>query len=144
MAYFYHKATQIDKVEELKEENFRYEGPVPDTREAAVVMLADSVEAAVRSLSEKTPGKIEGLIRKIIKDKLDDGQLDRCDLTLKDLSIIADSFLQVLNGIYHERPEYPELEKKKSLSELDSTIYNTPDTIEGIKEEDKNEDKGVQ
>lgn len=144
VAYFYHKATQIDKVEELKEENFRYEGPVPDTREAAVVMLADSVEAAVRSLSEKTPGKIEGLIRKIIKDKLDDGQLDRCDLTLKDLSIIADSFLQVLNGIYHERPEYPELEKKKSLSELDSTIYNTPDTIEGIKEEDKNEDKGVQ
>lgn len=124
VAYFYHKATQIDKTDELDEENFRYEGPVPDTREAAVVMLADSVEAAVRSMPEKTPGKTEGLVRKIIKDKLDDGQLDRCDLTLKDLSIIADSFLQVLSGVYHERPEYPELEKKKSLLELDNSVYN--------------------
>lgn len=144
VAFFYHKAMQMDKSEELKEENFRYEGPVPDTRESAVVMLADSVEAAVRSLPEKTPGKTEGLIRKIIKDKLDDGQLDRCDLTLKDLSIIADSFLQVLSGVYHERPEYPELEKKKSLSELDSTLYNTPKNTVAIKEEEKNEDKSVQ
>lgn len=124
VAYFYHKATQTDKPDDLKEENFRYEGPVPDSREAAVVMLADSVEAAVRSMPEKTQGKTEGLIRKIIKDKLDDGQLDRCDLTLRDLSIIADSFLQVLNGVYHERPEYPELEKKNSLMELDNSIYN--------------------
>lgn len=144
VAFFYHKAMQMDKSEELKEENFRYEGPVPDTRESAVVMLADSVEAAVRSLPEKTPGKTEGLIRKIIKDKLDDGQLDRCDLTLKDLSIIADSFLQVLSGVYHERPEYPELEKEKSLSELDSTLYNTPKNTVAIKEEEKNEDKSVQ
>jgi putative nucleotidyltransferase with HDIG domain len=125
VAYFYHKATQTDKTDELKEENFRYEGPVPNTREAAVVMLADSVEAAVRSMPEKTPGKTEGLVRKIIKDKLDDGQLDRCDITLKDLSIIADSFMQVLSGVYHERPEYPELEKKNSLMELDNSIYNT-------------------
>lgn len=124
VAYFYHKATQTDKPDDLKEENFRYEGPVPDSREAAVVMLADSVEAAVRSMPEKTQGKTEGLIHKIIKDKLDDGQLDRCDLTLKDLSIIADSFLQVLSGVYHERPEYPELEKKNSLMELDNSIYN--------------------
>ncbi len=124
VAYFYHKATQADKTDELNEENFRYEGPVPDTREAAVVMLADSVEAAVRSLPEKTPGKTEGLVRKIIKDKLDDGQLNRCDLTLKDLSIIADNFMLFLSGVYHERPEYPEVEKQKSLSELDNSIYN--------------------
>ncbi|NLB79652.1 MAG: HDIG domain-containing protein [Clostridiaceae bacterium] len=124
VAYFYHKATQADKTDELNEENFRYEGPVPDTREAAVVMLAESVEAAVRSLPEKTPGKTEGLVRKIIKDKLDDGQLNRCDLTLKDLSIIADNFMLFLSGVYHERPEYPEVEKQKSLSELDNSIYN--------------------
>ncbi|MGI6083848.1 MAG: HD family phosphohydrolase [Acetivibrionales bacterium] len=128
VAYFYHKATQADKTEEPDEDSFRYEGPVPDSRESAVVMLADSVEAAVRSLPEKTPGKTEGLVRKIIKDKLDDNQLSRCDLTLKDLSTIADSFMQVLSGVYHERPEYPELEKKNSLSELDNSIYNAPKT----------------
>lgn len=124
VAYFYHKARQVEKPEELKEETFRYEGPLPNTREAAVVMLADSVEAAVRAMPEKTQGKIEGLVRKIIKDKLDDGQLDRCDLTLKDLSIIADSFMQVLSGVFHERTEYPELEKKNTLAELDNSIYN--------------------
>ncbi|HBR03141.1 MAG TPA: metal-dependent phosphohydrolase [Ruminiclostridium sp.] len=124
IVYFYHKASQSDKGEELKEETFRYEGPVPDTREAAVVMLADSVEAAVRSMPEKTQGKIEGLVHKIIKDKLDDGQLDRCDLTLKDLSTIADSFMQVLSGVFHERIEYPDLEKKDSLIDLDNSIYN--------------------
>ncbi len=124
VAYFYHKATKTEKAEELKEENFRYEGPMPNTREAAVVMLADSVEAAVRAMPDKTQGKMEGLVHKIIKDKLDDGQLDRCDLTLKDLSIIADSFLQVLSGVFHERPEYPELEKKNTLLELDNSIYN--------------------
>ena len=82
VAYFYHKAKQGEKGIEVKESNFRYEGPRPQSKEAAVVLLADSVEAAVRSLPDKTKGKIEGLIRKIIKDKLDDGQLDNCDLTL--------------------------------------------------------------
>lgn len=144
VAYFYHKATQTDKTEELKEENFRYEGPVPLSREAAVVMLADSVEAAVRSMPEKTPGKTEGLVRKIIKDKLDDEQLSRCDLTLKDLSIIADSFVQVLSGVYHERPEYPELEKKKSLSELDNSIYNTPKENKIHRRDEANEVNNIQ
>ncbi len=144
VAYFYHKATQTEKIEEPDEGNFRYEGPVPDSREAAVVMLADSVEAAVRSMTEKTPGKTEGLVRKIIKDKLDDGQLDRCDLTLKDLSIIADSFLQVLSGVYHERPEYPELEKKKSLLELDNSIYNAPKHNKPVRGNNENEANNLQ
>lgn len=142
VAYFYHKATQSETGEELNENDFRYEGPVPDSREAAVVMLADSVEAAVRSLPEKTPAKTEGLVRKIIKDKLDDGQMDRCDLTLRDLSTIADSFIKVLSGVYHERPEYPELEKKNSLQELDNSIYNAVpkqnSIIRGISDEGNN------
>ena len=74
MAYFYHKAINTDKGEDVELNNFRYEGPKPKTNEAAVVMLADSVEAAVRSMPDKTEGKIEGLVRKIIKDKLDDGR----------------------------------------------------------------------
>lgn len=119
VAYFYHKAKQSEKGIDVKESNFRYEGPKPQSREAAVVLLADSVEAAVRSLPDKTKGKIEGLIRKIIKDKLDDGQLDNCDLTLKDMNEIANAFMTVLSGFFHERTEYPDLEKKTNLSELD-------------------------
>jgi len=119
VAYFYHKAKQAEKGAEVKESNFRYEGPKPQSKEAAVVLLADSVEAAVRSLPDKTKGKIEGLIRKVIKDKLDDGQLDNCDLTLKDLDEIANAFMTVLSGFFHERTEYPDLEKKTTLNELD-------------------------
>ncbi|NLM26924.1 MAG: HDIG domain-containing protein [Clostridiaceae bacterium] len=136
VAYFYHKAKQGEKGVEVKEGNFRYEGPIPQSREAAVVLLADSVEAAVRSMPDKTKGKIEGLIRKIIKDKLDDGQLDNCDLTLKDMNDIANAFLTVLSGVFHERNEYPELEKKDSLSELDNQVYNI---IQQDKREKKNE-----
>lgn len=120
VAFFYYKARQGEKGEGVKEGDFRYEGPKPQTKEAAVVLLADSVEAAVRSMQEKTKGKIEGLIRKIIKDKLDDGQLDNCELTLKDLNEIANAFLAVFSGFFHERTEYPELEKKTKLSELDN------------------------
>ncbi len=126
VAYFYHKATQVEKDGEVERDNFRYEGPVPSSRESAVVMLADSIEAAVRAMPDKTQGKIEGLVRKIIRDKLDDGQLDRSDLTLRDLSQIADSFLQVLGGAFHERPEYPEIERKNPLAALDNQAYNPP------------------
>ncbi len=110
--YFYHKALENGQNEFINEEEFRYEGPKPRTKEAALVMLADSVEAAVRSLQNRTPGRIEGMVRKIIKDKLMDGQLDECDLTFKDLDTIASAFLQVLSGIFHARVEYPELSKE--------------------------------
>lgn len=106
LAYFYHKAKKMEK-DEVNEENFRYKGPKPGTKEAAVVMLADSVEAAVRSMTDKTKGKIEGYIRKIIKDKLNDGQFDLCNLTLKDMDDIAKAFMRVLSGYFHEREEYP-------------------------------------
>lgn len=109
VVYFYHKAKKGDKGEEVKQENFRYQNPRPTTKEAAVVMLADSVEAAVRSMPDKTEGKIEGLIRKLIKDKLDDGQLDMCNLTLKDLELVAQSFMRVMSGYFHGRENYPEV-----------------------------------
>ncbi|HEX9060204.1 MAG TPA: HDIG domain-containing protein [Clostridia bacterium] len=118
VAYFYHKAKKGEKGEMVKPENFRYEGPRPKTKESAVVMLADSVEAAVRSMVDKTEGKIEGLVRKIIKDKLDDGQLDNCDLTLRDLDNIAKSFMRVFSGLFHEREEYPEIKAKQTGESL--------------------------
>ncbi len=123
-AFFYYKAKKADKNDLVKQEDYRYPGPRPSTKEAAVVMLADSVEAAVRSMVDKTEGKMEGLIRKIIKDKLDDGQLDLCDLTLRDLDMIARAFMRVFGGYFHAREEYPEmkvkrLEEEKELARID-------------------------
>ena len=120
VAYFYYKAKKNDRNDSVKQEDFRYQGPEPSTKEAAVVMLADSVEAAVRSMVEKTEGKMEGLIRKIIKDKLDDGQLDHCDLTLKELDTIAKAFMRVFGGYFHEREEYPEMKMKRLQQENNS------------------------
>lgn len=112
VSYFYHKALESDRSESVTEEEYRYEGPKPKTKEAAIVMLADSVEAAVRSLQNPTPGRVEGLVRKLIKDKLDDGQFAECDLTFKDLNVIAVSFVRVLSGIFHNRVEYPDMFKE--------------------------------
>lgn len=116
-SFFYHKAVENSRSESISEDDYRYEGPKPQSKEAAIVMLADSVEAAVRSMQNHTPGKVEGVVRKIIKDKLLDGQLDESNLTLKDLDSIANSFLKVLSGIFHSRIEYPdasEMERRKS------------------------------
>ncbi len=109
VTFFYHKAKEGEKPETVSEAEFRYDAPKPQTKEAALVCLADSVEAAVRSLKDPTPGQIPGLVRKIIKDKLNDGQLDECNLTFRDLSIIAGAFDRVLSGIFHGRIEYPEM-----------------------------------
>ena len=108
VAYFYQRALESDRPELVTEADFRYDSVKPQTKEAALVMLADSVEAAVRALQKPTPGRLEGLTRKIIKERLHDGQLDECDLTFKDLNTIAATFVQVLGGIFHSRIEYPE------------------------------------
>jgi putative nucleotidyltransferase with HDIG domain len=108
VAYFYQQALEGDRAELVTEADFRYDCPKPQTKEAALVMLADSVEAAVRSLQKPTPSRVEAMARKIIKERLHDGQLDECDLTFKDLSTITATFIQVLGGIFHSRIEYPE------------------------------------
>jgi putative nucleotidyltransferase with HDIG domain len=115
VSFFYHKA--LEENEDVPEEAFHYEGPKPQTKEAALVALADVVEAAVRSMKQPTPGRVEGLVRKIIKDKLNDGQLNQCDLTLQDLDRIAMAFVRVLSGIFHSRVEYPELPSKDNGNE---------------------------
>lgn len=115
--YFYEKALQEEDGSNVLEENFRYPGPKPRSKETAICMLADGAEATVRSMSKPTPGRIEATVRRIIRDRLTSGQLDNCDLTLADLDVIAETFTQVLTGIFHTRIEYPEsmlgeLEKK--------------------------------
>lgn len=107
--YFYiTMKNNSERPEDVNEEDFRYPGPIPKSKEAAIIMLADGVEAAVRSINEPTKGKIEEMVNKIIKARLDEGQLDDCDLTLKEIGLIRDAFLKVLISIYHQRIEYPE------------------------------------
>jgi len=108
VAFFYHKALNSETADIVTEDKFRYNFPKPQTKEAAIVMLADSVEAYIRSLSEPTQHQVEMGVKKIIKDKLHDEQLDESDLTLKDLDKIAKAFVKVLAGIFHDRIEYPE------------------------------------
>ncbi len=101
--YFYHKALAEGQSEEIKEENYRYPGPKPQTKETAIVLLADSVEGATRSLDEHTPQKIEDIVRKVINNKFIDGQLDECNLTLREIDTIASTFIRVLTAMYHSR-----------------------------------------
>jgi putative nucleotidyltransferase with HDIG domain len=117
--FFYHKAVKQAQEEqsekEVREEDFRYPGPKAQSKVAAIVGIADSVEAAVRSLRNPTLEQIDSMVNKIIKSRLDDGQFHECDLTLKELHTIAKTLNETLLGIFHSRIEYPsDLASKKS------------------------------
>ncbi|MCC7344283.1 MAG: HDIG domain-containing protein [Deltaproteobacteria bacterium] len=116
ITYFYNKAQEQAQLAggSVDEKDYRYPGPRPQTREAGIILLADGVEAAVRSIPEKTPAKIQAMVQKIINKNFTEAQLDECDMTLKDLHMIAESFVRVLVGIYHQRIEYPDVEEKKA------------------------------
>ena len=110
MTYFYSKALQQGATPKTIDE-FRYPGPKPLSRETAIVMLADVVEAASRTLEEPKPSRIKNLITKIVADKFGSGELEECPLTLKDLHAVEDSFLPILIGVFHPRIDYPEKEE---------------------------------
>ncbi len=109
ISYFYNKALKNQKADnkDVKEEDFRYPGPKPQFKEAALVMLADSVEAAARSLDEPTQVRLQNIVDNIIHRKFTDGQLEECNLTLKDLNTIRQTFHRIILGIYHQRIDYP-------------------------------------
>jgi putative nucleotidyltransferase with HDIG domain len=112
IAFFYDKAVRqaakklTDEV--ISEDDFRYPGPKPQSKEAAIVMLADSVEASTRAIPDISPQKLSAAIEQMIKQRFIEGQLDECDLTLKDLTRIKEAFLKILVGIHHQRITYPE------------------------------------
>jgi hypothetical protein len=120
VSYFYKQATENEHSECIIEADFRYEGPRPQTKEAALIMLADACEAAVRSIAKPNVNRVEAMVRRIIRERLHDGQLDECNLTLKDLNTIGDVFIRVLSSMFHTRIEYPdalkELERRKAKS----------------------------
>jgi putative nucleotidyltransferase with HDIG domain len=109
ISFFYNRALEAQNEEHglVSEEEFRYPGPKPQFREAALIMLADSIEAASRSLDEPTPVRLQNIVKNIIQRKFMDGQLDDCNLTLKDLTLIEEAFIRILLGIYHQRIDYP-------------------------------------
>ncbi|MFC1595749.1 HD family phosphohydrolase [Candidatus Margulisiibacteriota bacterium] len=110
VAYFYRQMIS-QKEENFDEEQFRYEGPCPQAKETAVLMLADAVEAAVRTLEKPSPTKLENIISKLIKEKFDDGQLEEAPLTMHDITMIKNTFINVLSNALHKRIEYPENEQ---------------------------------
>jgi len=126
VAYFYHQA-KMKSSEPIIEEDFRYHGPKPRTRESAIIMIADSIEAAARSLSQPNANRIENLVTQIINDILKDGQLDECELSFKNISDLKRSFIKTMNGMYHHRIEYPE-KIAKDISDATKTrkLYAFP------------------
>ncbi len=124
--YFYHKALQQANGQPVDINDFRYDGRRPHMKESAIIMLADTVEAAVRSMPDPTPKAIEEFIERLVRGKLEDGQLSHAPVTLSDIDKICEAFTTVLNGIFHERIEYPNMPKE--LLKLQQGKVRTPMT----------------
>ncbi len=124
MQYFYNKAKEMFGEENVNEEDYRYPGPKPQTKETAIAMLADVSEAAVRSLKIPDGVKIKQTIEDLIKSKFVDGQFDECNLTLRELNKIAEAFVKILRGSYHERIEYPKEQTSKKEQALNVQLKN--------------------
>lgn len=127
VSYFYDKAkkNKDESIRSLSESDFRYPGPKPQTKEAGLVMLGDVIEASSRTLSNPTPARIRSLVRERIERIYMDGQLDECELTLRNLNTIAETFTKILTGIFHHRVDYPESAHKETngKKEIDELTY---------------------
>ena len=151
-SYFYNQAVKEEGVENVKEEQFRYTGPKPNMKETAILMIADAVESAVRSLKNPTPEEIEAIINKIIIERLNDTQLADRPLTLRDIKTIAATFSRILRGMQHNRIKYQEniveeLNKNKiNMGKvLDEDLENKIKELEGTQKqpEPKEKDNGI-
>ena len=122
VSYFYDKAkkNKDESIRSLSESDFRYPGPKPQTKEAGLVMIGDVIEASSRTLSHPTPARIRSLVRERIERIYMDGQLDECELTLRNLNTIAETFTKILTGIFHHRVDYPESISKETTGKKDS------------------------
>lgn len=123
ITYFYQKA--VEQTLSTSQDDYRYPGPKPQTRVAALVMMADAVEAASRTLTDPTPARISSLVDRIINNIFLDGQIDECELTLRDISEIKKRFTYILTGIFHRRIEYPEPDIKGLPNKLDKITTET-------------------
>ena len=139
--FFYEKAKELadpDKGDLVAEHDYRYPGPRPQTREAGILMLADSVEAASRTLVDSSPARVQQLVQRLINNYFRDGQLDECSLTLRDLHAIARSFIDTLTAIRHERVDYPDstdAEGRKPDEGVDESLVERPEQWSGDRPE---------
>ena len=149
MFYFYQRALEeAEEGETVSEEDYRYPGPKPQSKETGVILLADSVEGAVRALDEPTPSRIEETVRKVINNRFIDGQLDECELTLKDIDTISRTFIPILSAMYHGRVKYPDQENssvarngKKSSSDQKNTGQQQNDQNQSSESSEKSPDQ---
>lgn len=117
MSFFYSKALQGHEEKDINLEDYRYPGPSPQSKETAIVMLADTVEAATKTLKNPSTGRLRKMVEELVEKRFLEGELDDSDLTMRDLKGIIDGFISVLSGIYHKRIEYPDDEDKKKSTE---------------------------
>ncbi len=128
MSYFYQKAkgSLEGKNKDVAEVNFRYPGPKPQSKEAAIMMMADSVEAASRTLSNPTAAQIQGMIDRLVDSIVADNQLDECDITMREIRLVKESFLKILSGLYHRRIDYPGYDFHESDHETERSFVSDP------------------
>jgi hypothetical protein len=138
MDFFYSKALELaresddeTKIDEIKEQDYRYPGPKPQTRETGIMMLADAIEAAVRTIEEPTPQRITDLVDDVVKRRVGEGELDDCPLTLQDITKVKEAFANVLVGVYHTRVKYPEVEQRKRTRRPQTPAPRREDESEG-------------
>ncbi len=146
VAYFYHKAVQQANGQPVDIADFRYDGKRPHSKESAIIMLADTVEAAVRSMPDPTPEGIRAFIAKLVSGKIEDGQLSEAPLTFKDITAICDAFSTVLNGVFHERIEYPSISPSAQAHvAAQESIHleegENPEEAEAVQQPEAQEDK---
>jgi len=144
ITYFFHRALKENGLanDAVAEENYRYSGPKPQTKETGIILLADSLEAATRSLTNPTATRIKTLVKEIIQKNLENGQLEECDLTLKDLDKIGDSFSRILTGMFHTRVEYPDDDLIKKIKEEKKKNGNSDKKSTKNNKNKSEEDKG--
>ena len=127
--YFFHAAkTQVqegDRKDSVEEVEFRYPGPKPQTKEAAILMLSDCVESASRAMGEPNPSRIESLVRELSRKRLADGQFDHCDLTFRELSLVEDAIINRVSAIHHGRISYPSGKTDKPEEDVDDSMPRT-------------------
>ncbi len=140
ITYFYKKALQQEPMHALQED-YRYPGPKPQSRVAAIVMMADAVEAASRALEDPTPARISALVDKVINSIFLDGQIDECEITLKDISEIKKRFSYILTGIFHKRIAYPEISSQSGVKKM-KQIEDIDEQSRGIVSQQPEVDKG--
>jgi hypothetical protein len=151
ITYFFHRALQSNgsKNNVVNEENYRYSGPKPQTKEAGIILLADSLEAEARTLNNPTSSRIKNLTQNVINRNLENGQLDECNLTLRDLNKIKDVFSRILTGMFHNRVEYPDeelinkLKKERIQGESTNKKQSEPENKDTTNKKNVNNSNGV-